>query len=352
MKNIKLVICLFAYLLILAFVAPAARAQSPTPANYDVTVSPVFFDLTANPGDSLSNKIRFRNNTTSPLPIKITVEKMTGDVNGDLTLREDNSDQSLSWVKFSQQTFVANPLEWTDVPFTIDIPKDAAYGYYFAVSFTQDNNSPIKRTGATITGAAAVPILLDVKKAGAKINGRLISVTSDAGFYEYPPIKFSAIFENTGNVHIRPSGNVFIKDWLGRQVAVLDLNPNQAAVLPDVKKSFEATWDDGFITVEPKMEAGQPKLDKNGKPETSLNFHFDKILDLRIGRYTATALVVLSTATKDIPFEMQTSFWIFPWKVVLGAMLIIAFAGIGFYSTLRNFVRRVLTVFGLTKKAE
>jgi hypothetical protein len=75
-------------------------------------------------------------------------------------------------------------------------------------------------------------------------------------------------------------------------------------------------------------------------------------LDLRIGRYTATALVVLSTATKDIPFEMQTSFWIFPWKVVLGAMLLIAFAGIGFYSTLRNFVRRVLTVFGLTKKAE
>ena len=334
------------------FLVAKSFAQSPTQSNYDVTVSPVFFDLTANPGDSLSNKIRFRNNTTSPLPIKITVEKMTGDVNGDLTLREDNSDTSLSWVKFSQQTFVANPLEWTDVPFAIDIPKDAAYGYYFAVSFTQDNNSPIKRTGATITGAAAVPILLDVKKAGAKINGRLISVTSDAGFYEYPPIKFSAIFENTGNVHIRPSGNVFIKDWLGRQVAVLDLNPNQAAVLPDVKKSFEATWDDGFITVEPKMEAGQPKLDKNGKPETSLNFHFDKILDLRIGRYTATALVVLSTATKDIPFEMQTSFWIFPWKVVLGAMLIIAFAGIGFYSTLRNFVRRVLTVFGLTKKAE
>jgi len=196
-KNCKLKIavsiCLFAYLLILAFVAPAARAQSPTQSNYDVTVSPVFFDLTANPGDSLSNKIRFRNNTTSPLPIKITVEKMTGDVNGDLTLREDNSDTSLSWVKFSQQTFVANPLEWTDVPFAIDIPKDAAYGYYFAVSFTQDNNSPIKRTGATITGAAAVPILLDVKKAGAKADAKIIEFKADNYVSEYLPVSAKCV---------------------------------------------------------------------------------------------------------------------------------------------------------------
>jgi hypothetical protein len=339
-------------ILIGLFLVTKVFAQSPTPSNYDVTVSPVFFDLSANPGDSLSNKVKLRNNTTSPLPIKIVVEKMTGDVNGDLTLREDANDTSLSWIKFTSTTFVAKPLEWTDIPFTIDVAKDAAYGYYFAISFTQDNNSPIKRTGATITGAAAVPILLNVKKEGAKINGQLVSVTTDSAFYEYPPIKFSAIFENTGNVHIRPTGNIFIKDWLGRQIAVLDLNPNQATVLPNIKKNLEASWDDSFITVEPKMEAGQVKLDKNGKPETSLKFHFDKILDLRIGRYIATALVVISTNTKDIPFEMQTSFWIFPWKVVLGALLFVAFAGIGFYSTLRNFVRRILTIFGLTKRVE
>jgi len=338
------------FILIGLFLVAKSLAQSPTPPNYDVTVSPVFFDLSANPGDSLGNKIRFRNNTTSPLPIKITVQKLTGDTNGDLTLREDKNDPSLSWVKFSSNTFVANPLEWTDIPFTIDIPKDAAYGYYFAISLTQDNNSPIKRTGATITGAAAVPILLNVKKAGAKINGQLLSVTTDSAFYEYPPVKFSAVFENTGNVHIRPSGNIFIKDWLGRQIAVLDLNPNQAAVLPNVRKTFEASWDDGFITNEPKMEDGQVKLDKNGKSESSLKFRFDKILDLRIGRYTATALVVISTDTKDIPFEMQTSFWVFPWKVVLGALLFVAFATVGFYSTLRNFVRRILKIFGIGRK--
>jgi len=40
------------------------------------------FDLTANPGDTLSSKVRIRNNTTSPLPIKLSVKKMKRDLNG------------------------------------------------------------------------------------------------------------------------------------------------------------------------------------------------------------------------------------------------------------------------------
>jgi hypothetical protein len=350
----KLKITVFLTSLVLCLIsAPAALAQTPTPSsNYDVTVSPVFFDLTVNPGDSVSNKIRIRNNTSSPLPIKLTVQKMTGDVNGDLTLRSDPTDQSLSWVKFTSDTFVAAPLEWTDVPFTIDIPKDAAYGYYFAINLTQDNTSPIKRTGASITGAAAVPVLLNVKKEGAKLDGKLLSLKVDKSFYEYPPIKFSTVFENIGNVHIRPTGNIFIKDWLGNQVATLTVNQTQGSILPGLKKTFEASWDDGFITVEPKMQNGEPKLDKNGKVETELKIKFDKILDLRIGRYTASELLVISTSNRDIPFTAQTSFFVFPWKVVIGAILFVIFAAIGFYSTIKNILNKASKVFGTKKNKQ
>ena len=297
-------------------------AQTPTPGNYDVTVNPIFFDLTANPGDTLSTKVRIRNNTTSPLPIKLSVKKMSGDLNGNLTLTDDNSDGSLSWITFTSNKITLNPLEWTDVPFTITIPKSAAYGYYFAVTFTQDNTSPLKRTGAAITGAAAVPILLNVKKEGAKTEGKLIKFTTDSNFYEYPPIKFLTTFENTGNVHIRPTGTIFIKDFLGRDVTTLAVNQTQGTILPNAAKTFESSWDDGFITVEPKMQYGQPVLDKNGKQETQLNIRWDKLPSLRIGKYTASEIVVLSTATKDIPFEMQTSFFVFPWKII-GAITII-----------------------------
>lgn len=328
------------------------KTFAQTQNNYDVTVSPVSFDLTADPGTTLNEKVRIRNNTTSPIPIKLGVNRLSGDLNGNLTLSQDQTDYTLSWISFANDKVVLKPLEWTEIPVTINIPKDAAYGYYWTIDLTQDNQSPLAKSGVSLTGAAAVPVLLDVKKPGAKFSGKVLKFSSDSSFYEYPPVKLSLTFENTGNIHVRPHGNIFIKDWLGRQVGVLNVNSGQGVVLPNSARIFTSAWDDGFITVEPKLVDGQPKLDKNGKPETQLKIRFDKLLDLRIGEYTATALIVISTDTKDIPFEMQTSFFVFPWKVVLGAIILIAFAGIGFYSSLKNFVRKFLALFGLGKERE
>jgi hypothetical protein len=321
MKNIKLVIGIYLMLIFIgSILALRASAQSPTPANYDVTVSPVFFDLSANPGDSLSNKVRLRNNTTSPLPIKIVVEKLTGDVNGDLTLREDKNDPSLSWIKFTSTTFVAKPLEWTDIPFTIDVAKDAAYGYYFAISFTQDNNSPIKRTGATITGAAAVPILLNVKKEGAKAQARIVEFKMDNYVSEYLPVNFLVKVENEGNIHVSPHGNIFINEG-NKDLASLDVNPTLGNIIPNTNKTFTVPWSDGFLVKEPVYEGGQVKLDKNGKQIENITINWNKLTSFRIGKYTANLLLVYDNGTRDVPLEASVSFWVFPWKVV-GLMIV------------------------------
>ena len=319
--------------------------NAQTPSTYDVTVSPVFFDLSTNPGSLVSDRIRVRNNTSSPLPIKIEVKRLTGDENGALTLKDTSDDNSLSWIKFESTRIVAKPLEWTNIPFKIEVPTSAAYGYYYAVSLTQDKVVGSKTTGATITGAAAIPILLNVRKEGAKFEGKLVSFKTDSNMYDYPPVNFITKFENTGNVHIRPRGNIFVKDMLGRQIAILDVNQASGAVLPNSQRFFESTWTDGFIVREPKMEDGQAVLDKNGKPKTSLKIKFEKILDLRIGRYTADALLVISTSERDIPFQAETSFIVFPWLVVLGSVLFIIFAGVGLFSTFKKIVLRILRIF-------
>src|ERR1035437_5953695 len=342
----KKLIFLGSLIFFLLLLSTPAVVHAQTSSGYDVTVSPIFFDLSTTPGTSVGSVIKIRNNTNSPLPIKLGVQRLTGDLNGNLTLKADKNDYTLAWVTFKQDAFVAKPLVWTEIPFTINVPKEAAYGYYWTITFTQDKTSPLSKSGVSLTGAAAVPLLLNVVKPGAKMQGKLVNFSADSGIYEYPPIKFLINFSNTGNVHIRPHGSIFVKDWLGRQLAVLDVNPGQGAILPNAARIFNAVWDDSFITVEPKTTYGQPKLDKNGKPETQLNIRWDKILDLRIGRYTATTLLVVSTPQRDVPYEAATSFWIFPWKVVLGTLLVVAFAGLGFYNTLKGFARRVAKLFG------
>ena len=331
-------------LLVLGFIIFSFSVLAQTPQNYDVTVSPVFFDLSANPGQTITEKIRIRNNTSSPLPLKISVKRLAGDEVGDLTLNEENSDQSLDWINFSNKSFIAPSLEWSDVSFTIQVPNTAAYGYYFAVTFEHDIASTVTQ-GASLTGASAVPILLNVRKEGAKIAGKLAEFKTDSSFYEYPPVKFIINFQNSGNVHVRPFGNIFITDWLGRQVGVLNVNDTQGAILPNTRKIFENAWNDSFITRELKIEDGQVVLDKDGKPKTTLKIRFDKILDLRIGRYSASALLVLNTGNRDIPFQAETSFFVFPWMLVIGIILFVIFAGVGFFNTIRNFVRRIFRIF-------
>ena len=290
-------------------------------ANYDVTVSPVFFDLSANPGGTINDKIRIRNNTTSPLPIKLTVKKLSGDLNGEITLKNDDSDNTTTWIKFNEDSFVANPLEWTDVPFSIDIPENAAYGYYFAISFEQDDTSPLARTGAKITGAAAVPILLNVRKEGAKAQAKLLEFSIKDKVLEYLPAEFNIKLQNTGNVHIRPHGNIFISNGSGSDVATLDVNAGLANIIPNTQRSFTSSWVDGFIVRENVLENGQLKLDENGNPITQLKINWNKLTSFRIGKYSANLLLVYDNGNRDVTLESTLSFWVIPYKAI-GAIIL------------------------------
>ena len=332
------VICIFAYSFI------SAHAQEST---YDVTVSPVFFDLSANPGGSVNERVRIRNNTNSPIAVSVEVNKLTGDETGALTITEEDDSNTLDWFSFEETTYTLTPLEWTNIPFTITVPEDAAYGYYYTINFQEAGVEETGTTGATITGAAAVPVLLNVRKDDAIIEGNLTNFTTDSGFYEYLPTRFTTTFENTGNVHVRPKGNIFIKNWLGNQVAQLEVNEGNGAVLPNTKRDYESSWADSFVVRVPKVEDGEPVIDENGNPETELKFSFEKILDIRIGKYTAETVIVVSTSERDIPYTAQTSFFVFPWKIAIGVVLFIVFAGIGLFSTFKKFFRKI---FGIFKK--
>lgn len=319
------------------------RAQAT--GNFDVTVSPVFFDFNAKPGGTVNGSVRLRNNTPVNLPIKVDIKKMGGDQNGELTI-QNAPDETTAWFQIKNTGIEAPAREWINVPFTIKVPDNAAYGYYWALSFTQDTAAEKAATGAKINAAIVVPVLLNVGREGAKTEGKITEFTSDSNWYEYLPVNFDTIFANNGNVHVRPKGNIFIKDWTGKTVATLEVNPSDGAILPGTKKTFTTPWNDSFIWSETKVEDGKIVLDKNGKPVKELKFRFDKILDLRVGKYTATTLMVISTGSKDIALERSISFFVFPWKIILGAVVFVLFALLGIITTTKSLGIKIMKLFG------
>ena len=325
------------------FLVPLANAQTPSTGNFDTTVSPTFIEINAKPGTTTTQSVKLRNNTSNTITLSSDIKIMGGDEQGELTIKDEKAEH-LSWLLLKENTVTLRPKEWTTVPFTIEIPETAAYGYYWALSFTSKNEAN-KSTGATLNASIVVPILLSVEKSGAKTEGKFLDFTTSSYTYEFPPITFTSRFENTGNVHIRPQGNIFIKDFFGRNVATLNVNETQGSILPGLKRTFETKWNDGFITYEPKVVDGESVKDENGKAKMDMKIHFQKLLDLRIGKYTATSLLLVSGKERDYTYEKSIIFFVFPWKVVIVITLIIGFVGIGLFTTTKSIVRKIKGIF-------
>jgi hypothetical protein len=345
MKRGYIKIILPVFIACLAFIF-TAKIFAQTNGNYDVTVSPVFFDLTAAPNTQVSDKIRIRNNTSSPIPIKLIIQSIVGDLSGNISLKQEANNPAISWVKFQSDTITLRPLEWTDIPFEINVPKEAGYGYYFAISFAQDNESPIARNGAVITGAAAVPILLDVKKEGTKADARIVKFSVKNYVNEYLPVDFTVNVENTGNVHIKPKGNIFISNGSGKDIATLSVNDGGGNILPQSARVYDSSWDDGFLVNKPVVDYGQPRLDKNGKIEYKLSVNWDKLTSFRIGKYDANLILVFDNGVRDIPLQATISFWVFPYKFVVVALICLIILFLLARFALKAYVKKQIRKIG------
>ena len=312
----------------LLFVA-SAKAQA---TRLDLIVSPLLIDVTANPGEKVQEKFRIRNNGSQPINLIISVNKLNqiGE-SGQIAPIDPKPGDSSSWVTFDKTTFKAPVKEWTDVNLNINVPKEAAFGYYYAIRITQNpTDIPQKGGAAKLVGEVIVPMLLTARKDGAVKKAKLVEFKPTNFVSEYMPVEFLTRIQNTGNVHMKIRGNIFIRGQGAKDAGILEVNEAQGITLPGATRAFTSSWNDGFIEMKDENENGVPKLDSQGKPKKSLSVNWDKISNFRIGKYTANLLLVYDDGTRDQTLEGTTTFWVFPYKliafiilIVIGAILLI-----------------------------
>jgi hypothetical protein len=210
---------------------------------------------------------------------------------------------------------------------TIRPPKDAAFGYYYAVIFSHEGGQKIStgKVSSSVKGAIASLVLLDVDAPGAKRTLSVTKFTSTQKVYEYLPATFTVTVRNAGNVHAIPAGNIFIGRDKKGTMAALELNNAHGNVLPNTDRQFEVQWTDGFPSYKPVKVNGQVQSNSDGKPRQHLDWGGGK-LDLnkfRIGRYHAHLVMTYNDGTRDVPVEGDLTFWVIPWKMILLLILLI-----------------------------
>lgn len=324
----------------LLLLSPPAHAAND---GFNIITSPLPINLQGKPGSTLTTDIKVKNGGNSTEKLKVTLMKFSAyGEEGKPSIQDRGvGDDYFDWVTFSPQTFDAPPNEWVTVKMTIKLPKTAAFGYYYAAAFSKAGPAQVATGRQNIlVGSTAVLALVDAQVPGAKRIATISSFTADKSFYEFLPATFTIKIHNSGNVHLIPTGNIFISRG-GKQVAQLDVNRIGGNVLPNSNRIFTTEWKDGFPVYVVKEANGKVVLDKHDKAVTSLQWDFAKASHLKFGHYTAHLVMAYDDGTKDVPMEATVSFWVVPWRVIGAGLFVFILAMVGLISILRKIYKKL-----------
>jgi hypothetical protein len=202
------------------------------------------------------------------------------------------------------------------------VPKDTGFSYSLALVLSRTNNPQNVQSGRQLNGSVAVFTLINIDRPGATKQLQVEKFTSNSSFYEYLPVTFTVTFKNTGNTIVQPFGNIFVGRSSNdtKPLATLPVNDGGGYILPGSNRVVTADWADGFPVFQ---VTGQD----TSTPKKTEVWDWSKLSHLRIGPYTAKLVAVYNDGQRDVPLQRETTFWVFPWRVFLLAIVVIVLLG-------------------------
>ena len=315
-----------------------AAAWAATPSGgFSLQVTPSPLVATIKPGQQSVLELKIHNANTAPEDLKMGLQSFSIDEQtGKIDLKNSLPDDVKSFVSFSDPTFHIEAGQWFTEKIIIDTPANAGFSYSFATIISRQNPAVATKGSSAIEGSVAVFTLLGVDRPGAIRKLDISEISSVKHVYEYLPAHLSLKLKNSGNTLLLPKGNIFISRTTNARtpLAVININPGNGYILPSTSRILENDWSDGFPSY-------QKTTKDDGSVGSKLMWNWSNLSQLRIGKYVAHVVAVYSDGVRDIPVEATVSFWVIPWKLLLGVALFAVLVIVGIVTTLRKSAKLV-----------
>ena len=169
---------------------------------------------------------------------KIIVDVVDYDVADDnkISLRSDADWENgiKEWVVIPEKEFMLSANMGKDVHFSVLVPDHAKIGSHRgAVIF---RTVPMTDENVQVQGQIGVHVLVNVK-GDTRATGKMVNF--DVPFITLNDVVYHAVFENTGNIHYVPHGDVLVRNVITNKRWSYDLNKGDHFVLPGKKNTFE-----------------------------------------------------------------------------------------------------------------
>jgi hypothetical protein len=302
-----------------SFTAMAQSTESQT-----LSVSPTLFEMRAERGQAWTSEIRVINVneysiTVYPMPVNFA--PLGEDGRGDLLpiLTEETQGQTLAeWITVPNEPVVIPAQQSVTIPLQVNVPSDAAPGGHYAAVMIGTKPPAADEQLSQVQTAQFVTSLFFVRVAGeVKEAGDIREFTTETIVTQAPSMALHMRFENTGNVHLQPQGDIKIFNMWGKERGVIPVNQQThfGNVLPSSIRKFSFTW----------------------KGESAF---YD------IGRYKAVATLGYGEDGKQF-VTATTYFWVIPYMtilMILGVVFVTVRVGMWL---IRRYIERMLALSGV-----
>lgn len=287
-----------------------------------LSVTPPLFQLSVLPGGIWQSSVKVVNANPYPLTIYAEVVNFKGMGSSGqgqfIPVPKDAEKTTFAeWITVNPGPHVIQPEQTSDITFFAEIPEDAAPGGHYAAILIS-TEEPQESEGLSVLTSQAVTSLLFLRVEGdVHEEGVVREFRSTRTFLDRPETEFLLRFENKGNVHILPRGDITITNMWGKERGVIPINSksNYGNVLPESIRNFTFSWKSDFTFSD-------------------------------IGRYKA--IVTLGYGEDGIKnVSSATYFWVIPVKWTLTTLSVIALFIWLIITMIRAYVRRMLTLAGV-----
>ncbi len=213
-----------------------------------ITVAPITDEFDALPGATLLRTITVINPGSDVITLyPVALDFTTDNENGQPTFFASN-DESRSytlsqWMQFGREFIrvAANEEERFDV--VIQVPENAEPGgHYGAILFSTEEPKLADDDDTKVSVVGMVGTLLLATVPGDIVERLELEQFSVPKIVFGSPTKLDLLFKNTGNVHVKPRGEIVVRNWSGNQTTVLNVNEGNGNVLPESRRKFSQNW--------------------------------------------------------------------------------------------------------------
>lgn len=294
--------------------AQVTNKDASASAAEGLQISPALVELNGEAGKSYTIQLQVLNVTASDLVFNSSVNDFTAkNESGTPSINLDSDTPSSAsikqWVSYIPQ-FGLQTHQLKKIDAVITIPANAEPGGHYGVIRFSGQAPELSGTGVGLTASAGTLVLVRVAGAANEKLDLETFAASKGGkagaFFENGPITFIQRYKNSGSVHVKPIGQIEVRDSFGNKVATLPVNSAKGNVLPLSIRRFESTLNKNWL----------------------------------FGRYTADISVAYGSTGQAI---VQTiSFWVVPYKLVLAGLFILATIVYVLRIVLRRYKERIV----------